>query len=495
VRRPTTFFVQTSVSAILDAVNTIFPYRRLAVVDLETTGTAATADSITEIGIVLIEQGAIVEEWSSLINPEVPIPPEIQALTGITDAMVRAAPTFRDVADDVLLRLRDALFVAHNARFDYAFLKNAFRRLGVAYTADVLCTVRLSRKLYPDHASHSLDALIMRHRLHDEERHRALGDARLAWRFIETALREHAHDHVGAVVKSLLKMPSLPPQLDVDALANLPEGPGVYLFYGVNDLPIYIGKSVNLRDRVRSHFSSDHRQSNDVRLSMEIRRIGFEETAGEFGALLREAELIKRVMPLRNLRLRRNAQLVFVKLDDVSQPVEIVPLADIDLGNTEGLYGPFTAKARAKAMLLSLAADNALCWKALGAQSIDGPCFARQIKRCRGFCEGLESLAAHNLRLAEALRAHAFPAWPYAHAIGIRETHPEHGWQRVHVFDQWCYLGTGCDEAEVAEVASRRAEAEFDVDIFRLLRKKLAQHASASDDVFAIGCKVDAMAD
>jgi DNA polymerase III subunit epsilon len=473
----------------------IFHHTRLAVVDLETTGTAATADRITEIGIVLIEHGVIVEEWSSLVNPEVSIPPEIQALTGITDAMVQDAPTFEELSEAVLARIGDRLFVAHNARFDYAFIKNAFRRIGVSYTADVLCTVRLSRKLYPEHASHSLDALIMRHRLHDEERHRALGDARLAWRFIETALREHAPEDVSAAVKSLLKMPSLPPQLDSDALANLPEGPGVYLFYGVNDLPIYIGKSVNLRDRVRSHFSSDHRQSNDVRLSMEIRRIDFEETAGEFGALLREAELIKRVMPLRNLRLRRNAQFVFIKLHDVSLPVEIVPLADIDLGNTEGLYGPFSAKARAKAMLLSLAADHALCWKALGAQSIDGPCFARQIKRCRGYCEGLESRAVHNLRLAEALREHAFPAWPYAHAIGIRETHPEHGWQRVHVFDQWCYLGTGRDEAEVAEVASRCIDAEFDVDIFRLLRKQLALHASDRGEVFAIRRAMEVAAD
>jgi DNA polymerase III subunit epsilon len=461
----------------------IFHHTHLAVVDLETTGTAATADRITEIGIVLIEQGVIVEEWSSLVNPEVAIPPEIQALTGITDEMVCDAPTFEELSEAVLARIGDRLFVAHNARFDYAFIKNAFRRIGVSYTADVLCTVRLSRKLYPEHASHSLDALIMRHRLHDEERHRALGDARLAWRFIETALREHAAEDVSAAVKSLLKMPSLPPQLDSDALANLPEGPGVYLFYGVNDLPIYIGKSVNLRDRVRSHFSSDHRQSNDVRLSMEIRRIEFEETAGEFGALLRESELVKRIMPLRNLRLRRNAQLVLIKLDDLAEPVAIVPLAEADLNGARGLYGPFAAKARAKALLLSLAADHGLCWKALGAQSIDGPCFARQIKRCHGYCEALESLASHNQRLAEALRDHAFPAWPYAQPIAIRETHPEHGWQRVHVFDHWCYLGTARTDAELAALPLTRIDRVFDADIFRLLVKRLA---ITSQEVFPV---------
>lgn len=123
-----------------------FLHERIAVIDLETTGTAATSDGITEIGIVHIERGEVVEEWSSLVNPETTIPPEIQALTGITDAMVRDAPMFSQLADEVLSRLNGHLFVAHNARFDYGFIKNAFRRLGVPFTAEVLCTVRLSRK-------------------------------------------------------------------------------------------------------------------------------------------------------------------------------------------------------------------------------------------------------------------------------------------------------------------------------------------------------------
>jgi DNA polymerase-3 subunit epsilon len=464
-------------------VQNIFHHSRLAVVDLETTGTAATADRITEIGIVRVENGAIAEEWSSLVNPETPIPEEIQALTGITNDMVRGAPTFRELANEVNKRLDDHLFIAHNARFDYAFIKNEFRRVGISYTADVLCTVRLSRKLYPGHASYGLDALIARHNLHDEQRHRALGDARLAWRFIETALREHAHEDVAAIIKAQLKMPSLPPQLDAGALANLPEGPGVYLFYGVNDLPIYIGKSVNVRDRVRSHFSSDHRQSNDVRLSMEIRRIEFEETAGEFGALLRESELIKKVMPLRNLRLRRNQQMVFVKLRDENLPAEIVAMGDVDLNEVAGLYGPFSAKPRAKALLQNLAADHALCWKALGVQSIDGPCFARQIKRCAGFCEGRETMALHNARLREALAAYAFPVWPYAGPIAVREVHDEHGWQRAHVFDRWCYLGSANTEADVLDIAETHDGREFDVDIFRLLVKQLK--SANIDTVFA----------
>ncbi len=459
-------------------MNVPFLHERIAVIDLETTGTAATSDGITEIGIVRVENGEVVEEWSSLVNPEMSIPPEIQALTGITDDMVRDAPTFPELADDVLARLEGHLFVAHNARFDYGFIKNAFRRIGVPFTADVLCTVRLSRKLYPQHAQHNLDALIARHQLSAAGRHRALGDARLAWQFMLTAAREHAVDDVMAATKSLLKMPSLPPQLDADALKALPDGPGIYVFYGVSDLPIYIGKSVNLRDRVRSHFSSDHRNSNDVRLSMEIRRIDYEETAGELGALLRESQLIKSSKPLRNLRLRRNAQMVFVRLADLSQPLEIIKFEEADLDNTAGLFGPFPAKPRAKEMLTRLAAEHGLCWKAIGAEAGklagEGPCFARQIRRCQGYCVGAETLTQHNARLADALSEFAFPAWPFAGPIAIRETHPEHGWQRAHVFHRWRYYGSAKTESEIHDLAEMRAEVEFDADIFRLIVKRLA---------------------
>ncbi|MGZ5042934.1 MAG: GIY-YIG nuclease family protein, partial [Usitatibacter sp.] len=125
--------------------------------------------------------------------------------------------------------------------------------------------------------------------------------------------REREGAEIEAAVKRLLKIPSLPPQLAPDALEGLPEGPGVYRFYGVNDLPLYIGKSVNLRDRIRSHFSGDYRSANDIRLSGEIQRIEVDETAGELGALLREARLVKELLPLHNHRLRRKLNACFVR--------------------------------------------------------------------------------------------------------------------------------------------------------------------------------------
>src|SRR5260221_1532480 len=162
----------------------------IAFVDLETTGTTPSGDRITEIGIVRVEEGEFVDEWSTLVNPECSIPEEIRMLTGITNEMVRDAPTFSELRREVHERLEGHLFVAHNARFDYGFLKHEFRRVEMAYTADVLCTVRLSRRLFPEAIGHSLDAIISRHGLQDAiapetaartGRHSALGDARAIW--------------------------------------------------------------------------------------------------------------------------------------------------------------------------------------------------------------------------------------------------------------------------------------------------------------------------
>ena len=438
----------------------------------------ATADRITEVGIVTVENGTVVEEWSTLVNPQCSIPIEIQSLTGITNAMVRDAPSFDEIADQVRARLANATFVAHNARFDYGFIKNEFRRRGESFTADVLCTVRLSRRLYPEYNRHGLDQLRDRHLLSMDGRHRALGDARAAWQFMQVAIREHTQPVVDAAIKALLKMPSLPPQLAPGVLDNLPEGPGVYVFYGVNDLPIYVGKSINLRDRIRSHFSSDYRSANDMRLSTEIMRIDVEQTAGELGALLREIELIKTRMPLRNHRLRRNLESVFVKLTALDALPQYVGVTDVDLSDTSGLYGPFSSKTKAKAAINEAAGEYGLCWHVITGKPTAGPCFGRQVRKCRGHCVGEESLMQHNLRLLEAIAEQRLPDWPFAGPVAFREVHPDGELEQVHVFDRWCLVGSARAEHELTELVSARPQA-FDTGVYRLLLKRLERGHTA----------------
>ena len=461
----------------------------IAFVDLETTGTVSRGDRITEIGIVRVVDGELADEWSTLVNPECSIPEEIRMLTGISNEMVRGAPTFAEIRREVFERLEGHVFVAHNARFDYGFLKNEFKRCEMPFTADVLCTVRLSRRLYPEAIGHGLDALIERHGLHDAisadtsartGRHSALGDARAIWRFVEKVYREREAAEIEAAVKRLLKIPSLPPQLPPDVLDHLPEGPGVYRFYGVNDLPIYIGKSKNLRERVRSHFSSDYQSMSDIRISSEIRRIEVEETAGELGALLREAKLVKELLPLHNHKLRRKMNACFLRIPDLRSPPETLKTKDIDwsaqLSGGEALYGPFATRQHVKAMLENLAGEHGLCWRLLGWEKRGGPCFARQVRKCRGACLGEETPEMHNLRLVTALAPYKIADWPWPGRVAVREHNPDSAIVEAHVFERWSHLGTARSDDELSDFTTARAEIDFDPDVYSILKTYIAKH-------------------
>ena len=453
----------------------------LAFVDLETTGTGAATDAITEIGIVRVEadpEGVAnprITEWSTLVNPGMPIPPEIQALTGITNAMVRDAPPFSRIADEVAARTAGALFVAHNARYDYGFLKHAFAREQRAFSARVLCTVRLSRRLFPDEPRHNLDSVIARHGLPVAGRHRALGDARVLWTFVQTLYRNLPAEEIEAAAKRVLKTPSLPPQLAPDALDILPEAPGVYLFYGLNALPLYIGKSTNLRERVGAHFSSDYRSATDLRLSTELQRIEFEETAGEIGALLREAALVKSMLPAHNHALRRKAEAGVLELPAEPGPPGFITATSVEAGELPGRFGPFSSKRQARETLRSLASEHALCWKALGLEKRLGPCFARQVKRCAGTCVGAESAAAHHERLRQALVPLAIPRWPFAGLAAIRERSMAGDRVDLHVIRDWCWLGTARDDGELGRLVEAPPRPAFDADITRLLIRTFAR--------------------
>jgi len=460
----------------------------VAFVDLETTGTAADDDRVTDVGIVRVENG-VVSEWSTLVNPGRSIPAAIQALTGITNAMVAHAPTFDRIADEVATRIADSVLVAHNARFDYGFLKHEFARLGRRFTARVLCTVKLSRRLYPDAGPHHLDAIIERHGLAAPDRHRALGDARILWSFVQALYRERTAEEIELVVGRILRTPSLPPQLPADALDRIPEAPGVYLFYGLNALPLYVGKSVNLRERVAAHFSADYRSANDLRLSAEIRRIEFEETAGELGALLRESQLVKTLLPAYNHRLRRREDMVALFVPPEPAPLSYVRSCGIDPGALDHLYGPFSSRRLAREILRRVAAEEALCWTALGLERRRGPCFARQVKKCAGVCVDAETPEAHHGRLRDALAPLALRRWPYPGVVGVREASLLDGLTEVHVFDRWCWLGTARDDAELGALLETPPRTAFDLDVYRLLARRLERtkilplHARAHERV------------
>jgi len=442
---------------------------RIAFVDLETTGTNAKVDRITEIGVVLVDENGV-REWSRLVHPQTRIPPFIEQLTGITNAMVSDAPRFDDVAAELSGLLQGYLFIAHNARFDYGFLKNEFKRAGLSFQPDVLCTVKLSRTLFPDYRHHNLDSLIERHHLTVASRHRALADAQLIHQFWQKIHQSHDAAIIADTVKKLVGRSSLPSNIDRGLVDDLPDSPGVYLFYGENDLPLYIGKSTRIRQRVLSHFTADHSNSKEMSLSQQLRRIDWIETAGELGALLIEAKLIKSLQPIHNRRLRRNKTLCAWQLQQHAEHLRPVLTwaDDLDFGAQADLYGLYHSQRDAQKALRSIAEQNQLCLSVLGIEKTakGRPCFAQQLKKCRGACIGLEKPAEHAARLIIAMNKLKLATWPYPGTVGIQEN------DELHVVDHWCYLGTAKNETDMHDLLSSSRPA-FDRDTYLILSKAL----------------------
>ena len=443
--------------------------RSLAFVDLETTGATATHDRITEIGIVEVDEDGSVREWQQLVNPGMRIPPFIEQLTGISNDMVADAPPFEAIADEALRRLHGRLFIAHNARFDYGFLKTEFKRLGVDFKANVLCTVKLSRALYPEHHRHNLDSLIERHGLHAEGRHRALADAQLIHQFWQKIHVHRSSEEIEAALKKQNARPSLPPNLDPTVVDELPETPGVYLFHGENELPIYIGKAKNIRTRVLSHFSADVRSSKEMALAQQVRRITWIETAGEIGALLKESALVKELLPTHNRMLRKNDEVCTWTLVDEGEGLLRPQLAwarDLEFGIGTSCYGLFKNSKEANEVLRGLAESHNLCDILLGLQKAapGKPCFGFQIRRCKGACVGKEPYAKHTMRLMTALTSLKLVSWPFPGPAIIREG------DEAHLIEGWRYLGTAKSDEELAELLDN-GRPQFDRDTFKILTK------------------------
>ena len=449
--------------------------RPLVFLDLETTGATATHDRITEVGIVEVENGRFVREWSSLVNPGMSIPPAIQSLTGISNDMVAGAPRFEEIAREVWEAIDGRVLVAHNARFDYGFLKNEFKRLGKTFSAPVLCTVKLSRKLFPQHPRHNLDSLMARHGIACEARHRALGDAQVLWRLAQQWRNDPGEAAVLEATAKLLKTATVPAGLPDNAFEHIPEGPGVYLFYGERDVPLYVGKSISLRTRVMSHFSGDHRVAKDMRIAAEVKRIDWVETAGELGALIEEARLVKKLSPVHNRQLRRAAELCawHWPAQAATTPPQLVSACDLAGGEFRDLYGLFRSRRAAIEALREIATEHQLCHGLLGLEKRSGPCFAYQIRRCRGACAGIETAEAHALRLAAALAKLRVRAWPFPGRIGIRETAAGGERCELHVLDQWCHLGTVRSEEELCELQDAVPRPLFDIDTYKILTRYL----------------------
>ncbi|MGG9963399.1 exonuclease domain-containing protein [Ferruginibacter sp. SUN106] len=271
-----------------------------AIVDIETTGGYAAASGITEISVFIHDGTKVVKHFETLINPQQSIPRYITALTGIDDDMVQDAPAFDDIADVLFDLLNEHIFVAHSVNFDYSFVKHQLKNSGYDLTAKKLCTVRLGRKIFPGLPSYSLGNLCRSLNISIENRHRAGGDAKATVTLFEYYLANNGEVFINEMLKKSSKDQWLPLHLDKKEIDQLPAKPGVYYFHNNKDKIVYVGKAINIKKRVSSHFTHndpDRKRQNFLR---NIHKVTYRECATELEALVLESTEIKRIWPLYN---------------------------------------------------------------------------------------------------------------------------------------------------------------------------------------------------
>lgn len=446
---------------------------KIAFVDLETTGARAFYDRIMEVGIVRVEDGEIVSTYNTLVNPQTKIPQEIEKLTGISLKDVENAPTFNSIKKDILELLVDCVFVAHNVRFDYSFLRSEFAREEIMFTAKHFCTVKLSRYLYPAFPRHNLDAIIERFKFSCENRHRAFDDAKILFDFYQVAQKSFPEEIFEKAVNLALRKPSLPPKLAAADLEVLPEEPGVYIFYGENSTPLYIGKSINIRDRVLSHFSQDISSPTEMNISQQIERIETRVTAGELGALLTESELIKSMLPIYNKKLRLKRELTALRstIDKLGfQTFQIETMSKVTPEDFPTLHGFFRSKRQAKEYLSTIAKEYLLCEKILGLEKTTAACFSYRLGACKGACAGEEQPLTYNLRFLTAITKKHIQPWPFSGPIIVNEKNGISGKSEYFLLDKWCFLGSIKNEetTDLGELLNQ--EYLFDFDVYKIIR-------------------------
>jgi DNA polymerase III subunit epsilon len=426
--------------------------RPLAFVDLETTGLSPSVDRVAEVGVVTAD-GDRIERWTTLVASA--------DSTRTSSGDWEGAPRFVDIARDLARRLDGRLLLAHNARFDHAFLTSEFERAGVYLQCDVVCTVMLSRKLSPDLARHDLDSLAAAHGLVADIRHRALPDADLLWQWWQSIRRTHKAADIEAAIAALLEGPVLPAELDPAIVAALPSAPGAFVLHGEGDEPLIIRAAANLRAHVVNYFRINRASRKALEHAHRVRNITWRRTRGMVGARLHAAAL----------RTRRTSEWTWRFAPEAVPCITIVPLTEGDES-----CGRFKSERKARNALARLAEKHRLCHSLAGAAS--EACRACPVDGTRGGCRGETQRKKQLLRLYPLLRPLRIDAWPHTGPIGLRER------SDLHIVDRWRFLGTARTEDDVNALLDARREG-FDFDMYRLLSRELAK--LPPDKIVAIG--------
>ena len=388
---------------LVPAIITIKQKIIYAILDIETTGGKYNEEGITEIAIYKFDGHTIVDQFSSLVNPERKIQPFVVNLTGISNEMLRNAPKFYEVAKRIIEITEGCIIVAHNAKFDNRILTTEFDRLGYDFEKNTLCTVELSKKLLPDLPSYSLGKLARSLGIPITDRHRAQGDAKATVELFKLLLQKDINKEI--IKASVRKDPKR--QLDtklLDIIAEAPNHTGVYYMHKADGTIIYIGKSKNIKKRLTQHFTSDNRKSKKIQL--EVTAVTYELTGSELVALLKESEEIKQNKPIYNRALRKTLfQYQLTSFQDDNGYIQLkVEKADA----RKKPITTFTNYQQAKSVLYKITEKYTLCQKLTGLYKSSGGCFSYSVKDCEGACVQQEDAKSYNARVQQFLDENSY---------------------------------------------------------------------------------------
>ena len=372
-----------------------------SIVDIETTGNGYRGQRITEISIFVFDGKKIVNEFTSLVNPEQNIPAFITNLTGITDAMVRTAPKFYEIAKTIEEITHDTVFVAHNVNFDYNIIKQEFKDLGFDFKRQKLCTVRLSRKIIPGLKSYSLGNICSVEGIHISERHRARGDAEATVALFQRLINKDHQFTINAFLNRRSRQATLPPLIEKKVVDDLPEMPGVYYFKNLQKEIIYVGKANNIKQRVISHFYD--KKKKEISMCLGTANITYEVMGSELLALLKESADIKRLYPKFNRAQRRASEAV--GLFSYEDQKGIMHLAYNRLKLVPNAIMKFYNISECRNLLEKICETYNLCPKYCHLQTNVNTCLHYQIKKCNGVCSGKETVKDYNKRVKEAIKS------------------------------------------------------------------------------------------
>jgi DNA polymerase-3 subunit epsilon len=374
-----------------------------AILDIETTGGQFNEEGITEIAIYKFDGHEIVDQFISLVNPEIPIQPFVVKLTGINNAMLRSAPKFFEVAKRIIEMTNDCVLVAHNADFDYRILRTEFRRLGYDFNVKTLCTVELSKKLLPEQPSHSLGKLVRALGIPMADRHRASGDAMATVKLFKMLLDKDLNKEI---VKELIKFEiqkGIAPKL-MDIVESLPSKTGVYYIHREDGSLIFIGKSRNIRKRVNQHFTGITKSAKKIQ--NEVYAVTYEETGSELIALLKESEEIKIHRPIYNrMSPKSNFSWAIYAEKDTNGYLNL-KLQKADRRKKE--IKSYTSQQEGKDALFRISSHYNLCQKLTGLYETKTHCFQHTINECDGACIGKISALEYNERVQAFIEKNLF---------------------------------------------------------------------------------------